>query len=104
MRYGAKEPYLTTLGGRITCPRCQATSKRTKRQCKAPAVKGKQVCRFHGGYSTGPKTPESKARASGPHTTCGHETREFRDKRQQKMAVLDVLMDLAFESYRHKAE
>ena len=95
MRYGAKEPYLTTLGGRITCPRCQALSKRTKQQCKAPAIKGKQVCRFHGGYSTGPKTPEGKARASAPHTTYGHETREFRSKRKRKLAELDNLITIA---------
>lgn len=97
MRYGAKVPYLTTLGGRITCPRCQATSKRTKQQCMAPAIKDKPVCRFHGGYSTGPKTPEGKARASAPHTTYGHETREFRSKRKQKFAELDLYMDLILE-------
>lgn len=94
MRCGVKEPYLTTLGGRITCARCQATSKRTKQQCKAPAIKGKQVCRFHGGRSTGAKTPDGKTRASAPHTTYGHETREFRSKRKQKMAMLDLLTKL----------
>ena len=94
MRYGAKEPYLTTLGGRITCPRCQALSKRTKQQCKAPAIKGKQVCRFHGGYSTGPKTLAGKARASAPHTTYGHETREFRRKRAKKFTDIDRWMRL----------
>jgi hypothetical protein len=98
MRYGAKKPYLTTLGGRITCSRCQATSKRTKQQCKAPAIKGKQVCRFHGGYSTGFKTPEGKARASAPHTTYGHETREFRRKRKQKLAELQLLTELVIKS------
>ena len=98
MRYGAKVAYLTTLGGRITCPRCQATSKRTKQQCMAPAVKGKQVCRFHGGRSTGPKTPEGKARASAPHTTYGHETREFRRKRKKKLAELHLLTDLVIKS------
>ena len=97
MRYGAKEPYLTTLGGRVTCKRCQALSKRTKQQCKAPAVKGKQVCKAHGAYSTGFKTPEGKARASAPHTTYGHETREFRSKRKQKFAELDLYMDLILD-------
>ena len=97
MRYGAKEADLTTLGGRITCPRCQATSRRTKHQCKAPAIKGKQVCRFHGGRSTGCKTPEGKARASAPHTTYGHETREFRRKRKQKLAELQLLTELVIK-------
>jgi len=90
-------PHLTTLGGRITCKRCQAQSKRTKQQCKAPAIKGKQVCRFHGGYSTGPKTPEGKARASARHTTYAHETREFRRKRKQKLAELQLLTELVIK-------
>ena len=39
---------LNTAGGKITCPRCQAMSKRTGEQCGAPAERGKRVCRFHG--------------------------------------------------------
>ncbi len=30
--------------------------------CKAKAVAGKKRCRFHGGNSTGPKTPEGRER------------------------------------------
>lgn len=29
-------------------PRCTATSKRTGQPCRAPAVRGWRVCRFHG--------------------------------------------------------
>lgn len=29
-------------------PRCSATSKRTRQPCRAPAVSGWTVCRFHG--------------------------------------------------------
>ena len=29
--------------------RCRAKSKRSGKQCKAPAVRGKAVCRMHGG-------------------------------------------------------
>ncbi len=36
--------------------RCQAKSKRTGKQCGNWAMKGKRVCRNHGGLSTGPKT------------------------------------------------
>lgn len=100
MRYGAKVPYLTTLGGRITCKRCQAQSKRTKQQCKAPAIKGKQACRYHGGRSTGPQTREGKARASAPHTTYGHETREFRSNRKQKLAEIDLLTEIAIKGFQ----
>jgi len=36
-------------------PRCSATSKRTGCPCRAPAVKGWKVCRFHGAKSGAPK-------------------------------------------------
>ena len=35
-------------------PRCTATSKRTKRPCQAPAVRGWTVCRFHGARGGAP--------------------------------------------------
>jgi hypothetical protein len=35
-------------------PRCTATSKRTKKGCKAPAVAGWTVCRFHGARGGAP--------------------------------------------------
>jgi len=43
------------MKGRIA-PRCQAMSKRSKKQCKKAALNGKRVCMFHGGKSTGPKS------------------------------------------------
>jgi hypothetical protein len=36
-------------------PRCSATSKRSRRKCQAPAVKGWTVCRFHGARGGAPK-------------------------------------------------
>jgi hypothetical protein len=42
-------------------PRCGART-RAGETCKAPALPEKERCRMHGGLSTGPKTPESKAR------------------------------------------
>ena len=59
-----------------------------KRQCGAPAVKGKRVCRFHGGKSTGPKTDEGRMRCGIAKTVHGGETRAMRAKRAQKMAEL----------------
>ena len=35
-------------------PRCTATSKRTRQRCKAPAVRGWNVCRFHGARGGAP--------------------------------------------------
>jgi len=43
---------------------CTAKSKQTGNRCRQPAVAGKDVCRFHGGLSTGPKTAEGKARSA----------------------------------------
>jgi hypothetical protein len=53
---------MVTAGGKIACRRCKASSVRNKEQCGRPALKGMQVCQFHGGKSTGPKSEESKQR------------------------------------------
>lgn len=86
-----REQYMTLASGRIRCGRCQATSKRTKLQCGAPAVKGKRVCRFHGGKSTGPKTKEGRKRCGIAKTVHGGETRAIRAARPALMAELKVL-------------
>jgi hypothetical protein len=36
-------------------PRCSARSTRTGERCRAPAVRGWRVCRFHGAGGGGPK-------------------------------------------------
>jgi hypothetical protein len=86
-----REQFMTLAAGRIRCRRCQALSKRTKRQCGAPAVRGKRVCRFHGGKSTGPKTKEGRKRCSDAKLIHGGETRAIRAARPAKMAELKVL-------------
>ncbi len=85
---------LTTAGGRITCPRCQARSKRTKNQCGKPALKGKRVCQFHGGRSTGAKTKEGRLRIAHSKTQHGNETRKVRVERRNKSAELSSLEDI----------
>lgn len=82
------QEYLSTAGGRIRCPRCQATSKRTKQQCGSPAIRGKRVCRIHGGKSAGPKSEAGKERCAEAKTIHGRETRAIRAKRKQKLAEL----------------
>lgn len=69
---------LLTAGGRIRCFRCQARSKRHGGQCGAPAERGRQVCRFHGGRSTGPKTAEGRRRCAEAKLVHGRETRAQR--------------------------
>ena len=78
----------TTLGGRVTCTRCNAKSKRTKQQCRNPAIKGKTKCKHHGGQSTGSKTPEGKVRQIAANTKNGNETRAIREERSAKLAEL----------------
>jgi hypothetical protein len=54
----------TYESGRATLRvQCQAKRHRDGQPCQAKSEPGKRRCRFHGGRSTGPKTPEGKARA-----------------------------------------
>ena len=85
------EQTLKTLGERVTCQRCQAKSKRTKLQCAAPAVKGKRVCKTHGGRSTGPKTQAGRQKCAEAKTIHGRETREARTERSQAIARIQDL-------------
>jgi hypothetical protein len=83
-----------TAGGRIRCLQCQANSKRTKQQCRAPAAKGKTKCRFHGGASTGPKTHEGRQRCAVAKRILGNETRQARSDRAEAMRRLRALEEL----------
>jgi len=78
-------------GGHITCNQCQAMSKRSRQRCKAPAMKGKVVCRTHGGLSTGCKTEAGRLRCAEAKTIHGRETRETRNERSLASARLAVL-------------
>ena len=43
--------------------------------CQKAALKGKTKCRLYGGLSTGPRTPECKARAAAAHTKHGRRSK-----------------------------
>ena len=88
---------LLTLGGRVQCTQCNAKSKRTRVRCRAPAIKGKAVCRFHGGKSTGPKTKAGRAKIAAAHTVHGRETRQKRADTSAKLAELRELEELGFK-------
>jgi len=83
-------------GGHITCNQCQAMSKRSRQRCKAPAMRGKAVCRTHGGRSTGPKTEVGRQRCAEAKTIHGRETREARIERSLGSARLAVLEEVGF--------
>ncbi len=56
-------------------PRCTATSKRTRKACQAPAVRGWTVCRFHGAGGGAPRGEAHGAYKHGAYTTEAIETR-----------------------------
>ena len=87
------ETHITLLGGRISAPRCQALSKRSKLQCGKAALKGKSVCMFHGGKSTGPVTELGRKRCAIAKTVHGYETRAAREYRAEKFRELKILFD-----------
>lgn len=51
---------MRTKNGRLCCG---ARRKRDGEPCEGGVVPGRTRCRFHGGMSTGPRTPEGKARS-----------------------------------------
>ena len=64
---------------------------KNKKQCKSPAVTGKTKCRFHGGKSTGPKTPEGLQRIIDANTDHGLYTRFMREQqRKESIALLKL--------------
>jgi len=76
----------------VTTNKSTAKSKRSKIQCGAPALKGKRVCKTHGGRSTGPKTEVGRQRCSDAKTDHGRETREARIERSLGSARLACSM------------
>jgi len=71
---------MVTCGGKIVCRRCKASSVRTQKQCGRPAIKGKNVCQFHGGRSTGPKSKEQKKRLRTLNLKMGFFTAAVREQ------------------------
>ena len=88
------EQYLITAGGKIRCRRCKAQSSKTKMQCSKPALKGKAVCQFHGGLSTGPRSEEGKNRIRATHWKHGEETQKAKAERSEKSVMFRYLTDL----------
>ena len=63
----------------------QSCGARTRRgtACQKSPVAGRTRCRLHGGLSTGPKTPEGKARIAAAHWKHGRRSRAFTEARKQ---------------------
>lgn len=82
----------------MQCLRCTALSSRTGVQCGRPALKSSktQKCQYHGGRSTGPKTPQGKARIAAAHTVHGQETNAARAERSAASARLSRIEDAIY--------
>jgi hypothetical protein len=87
---------LLTGGGKIICARCTAKSKRSGEQCKKPAMRGKAVCDFHGGRSTGPKTQAGKDRQRAAVLKTGDYTKEAMEDRARSTRLLCGLEDAMY--------
>jgi hypothetical protein len=73
----------------------RAVLKRTGNQCRAPAMHGKKVCRFHGGKSTGPRTQAGLERCAAAKTIHGQDTRAMRKEHRAALVRIKELEDLA---------
>ena len=59
-------------------------------------MRGKKVCKYHGGLSTGPKTEAGRLSSAKAKTIHGRETREARTERSLGSARLAVLEAVGF--------
>ena len=87
------ENYIWLMGGRIRAFQCQALSKRSKLQCKNAALKGKRLCKYHGG-KTGRITIDGRQRCAESKFLHGRETREKRRIRADKFREMKRLVSL----------
>ena len=70
-------------------PRCSATSKRTRERCRAPAVRGWAVCRFHGARGGAPEGKANGAYKNGLYTAeAKKERRLLADLLRQSRKVI----------------
>ena len=62
--------------------KCIAKSKQSGQRCKNYPSKGKRVCRFHGGQSTGARTEAGKRRIKDSRTIHGFYSKEALEERR----------------------
>lgn len=73
---------------------CKAKSKRSKQRCLKWAMRGKDVCHFHGGKSKGAKTREGKERSKNAALRHGGFTKESKAMRKNAMDLIRKSKDI----------
>ena len=86
----------TRLGPEWPGKRCLAKTRRAT-LCQKPAIKGRGRCQLHGGKSTGPRTPEGKARSIAAHTKHGRRSKAYIE---QGKAIRKELKQIILECQR----
>ena len=74
-----KAGHATRFGPNWPGKRCLAKT-RQGTPCQNPAIKGPGRCKLHGGKSTGPRTPEGKARSIAARTKHGRRSKAHVEK------------------------
>ena len=90
-----KKPVNNPMHKAHAAPRCAAKSKRSGEQCKAPAIKGKRVCRMHGGKSPGAPCGDLHGRY-----VHGRETLEAKKAREEVRELIRAARQLAAQTLR----
>jgi hypothetical protein len=74
-------------------PRCGARTKSTRQPCQSPAMRNGR-CHKHGGPSTGPRTPEGRARCIAAPTKHGLRSAEARARATERGKARAAIRDL----------
>lgn len=80
-------------------PRCHARCKHSKAPCRNPAVKGRSVCRMHGGKGGAPKGERNGAYRHGRHTA---EAKTERRQLRRSIRLLETLARLVRNGDRRR--
>lgn len=76
-------------------PRCTARCKHSKAPCRNASVKGRSVCRMHGGKGGAPKGERNGAYQHGRHTAeANAQRRELRKSTKLLWALAKLARDL----------
>ena len=86
----------TRLGPNWPGKRCPAKTRRAT-LCQKPAISGRGRCQLPGGKSTGPRTPEGKARSIAAHTKHGRRSKAYIE---QGKAIRKELKQIILECQR----